>query len=108
MGPLFSLAIMGVGLTVAWFVAYVVARFFLSISLAARTAAVFVVATAVGGTAALVLSSFHVGTDANGVSGWRALAHLASLLLFGFASGAFAVRLYLAHVRSNKTMEPTR
>jgi hypothetical protein len=95
MGLLFSLAIMPVGASVAWSVAYVVARFFLSISLAARAAAV-------------VLSSIVIGDDAHAVGSWEGPAYLVGLLLFAVASGGFAVRSYLTRVRSNKTMEPTQ
>jgi hypothetical protein len=52
MGPLFSLALLVVGLGFGISVAYLVARIFPSASVALRAAALFVIAGAIGGAGA--------------------------------------------------------
>jgi hypothetical protein len=108
MGPLFSLALLVVGMGFGMSVAYLVARIFLSASVALRAAVLFVIAGAIGGAGAGLVLAFVVGVGGTLTNGWQVVVYLSSLALSGLLSGVLVVRLYLARVRSNKIMEPTR
>ena len=108
MGPLFSVALLGVGLSLGMFVAYLIARIFLSSPVAFRAAALFVMGGALGCAGAVLVLALVIGVGATLTSGWQVLGYLSTLALSGLLSGTLVVCLYLARVRSNKAMEPTR
>ncbi|MFC4309898.1 hypothetical protein ACFPN2_12475 [Steroidobacter flavus] len=100
MGPLFSLSILTVALGLGLFLAYLIARLFMSAPVAFRAAAVFVVAGAVGSAVVGLLLALVMGAEATLANGWQVFAYLSGLVLSGLVSGALVVRSYLARVRS--------